>query len=619
MIKIIFYISIGLSWIYTEAGRPKQNIANEITAYADHYRLMKESKKFDQHKLEKGLNWLKNVQQTRQLSPQDTNILRRLIPRFERRLTALQLQECCRTLWGGQRRYVPDAERKIEAIAARIAELRTRFSYSPTSDLNILLSNLAQEIAQYQATALCFNYIYKQNIDNAESLIRAETLDLQACDYEGNTLVHKAAAHADNLLAPLLQLGAPLEVSNDFSRTPLYEALRFGNENSVKILLSHGARTDHISRGGTALHLAAIQNLEIAIELLLRRKLIYINAQDDDGDTPLHLALRNPISNVARMLLRHPLINVNIPNNNGNTPLHVYIIHAYIQNYLQEGQSLQEESYIDLLYKCGADLKAINNDGYTPLQLAGFLSQEHILPKILNTNPRDTHQVEYDSLYEKEKAISRFKCAINRNDSTTVRQLLDNDDKVVTVCSVTKKGDFYFFKAAERGFDTIVRLFIEKGCPVNLTDKYRNTAFSRALMSYNAKRHTEYASIVKMLLAPRKIDLNKLTGVKAQFTPLHIAALLRIEEIVQLLIKYGADVNCYDYKHRTPLHLAIRDNKYFSRGDLKNTLDRLLAVPGIIVDIPDNTAATPLMYAQKQKMFDVVQRLLPYSKNSISA
>ena len=66
------------------------------------------------------------------------------------------------------------------------------------------------------------------------------------------------------------------------------------------------------------------------ITLLLKRKDININIQNEIGNTPMHLAVNNPFTDIVKELLKFKDINVNIQNNYGYTPMHLLFINKNV-------------------------------------------------------------------------------------------------------------------------------------------------------------------------------------------------------------------------------------------------------------------------------------------------
>ena len=79
---------------------------------------------------------------------------------------------------------------------------------------------------------------------------------------------------------------------------------------------------------------------------------------------------------------------------------------------------------------------------------------------------------------------------------------------------------------------------------------------------------------------------------------LHLANAVCRPDIVMLLAKWGADLNARSLRGRTPLHVAARLDRWDGKVSLRtDTIDALLALPGIQPDLRDKNGCTPLHLA----------------------
>lgn len=99
---------------------------------------------------------------------------------------------------------------------------------------------------------------------------------------------------------------------------------------------------------------------------------------------------------------------------------------------------------------------------------------------------------------------------------------------------------------------------------------------------------SDYAQCVKLLLENEaKVDARNFSNQ----TALHLACLSQCTDSVEILIRYGADVNAIYKDGRSALHAAIvKESKCYECA-------KLLLQAGVDVNRPDNYGYTPLHIA----------------------
>lgn len=223
--------------------------------------------------------------------------------------------------------------------------------------------------------------------------------DLHAVGPTGITLMHAAASSSSDVEKDRARIkflqgkGLNVNALDAAGRTPLYYATRgeaifsafFGgmpsfNERttSVDLLLEAGANpnlADH--RGWTPLHVAAFANQERLVKALLAKK-ANVNARTETGMTPLHLACRKgfvgkeELTSAALMLLPDEML--------------ADLAESDLQGIADGlsvlfGSSVKADA-VGLLVKAGADLRAKDAAGRTPLGVAlqsGFTEAQQAL------------------------------------------------------------------------------------------------------------------------------------------------------------------------------------------------------------------------------------------------
>ena len=133
----------------------------------------------------------------------------------------------------------------------------------------------------------------------------------------------------------------------------LHQAIEFGDEEMVRLLINKGASIDFICpERGSALHLVAATGHARIARILLSAG---ANVHSVHWGTPLHVAAQEGDTVVARLLLEAGANCNAVDNINHATPLHVVRYHLEVAS---------------LLMLCGANLEALDGQGNTPFKCA---------------------------------------------------------------------------------------------------------------------------------------------------------------------------------------------------------------------------------------------------------
>jgi ankyrin repeat protein len=222
-----------------------------------------------------------------------------------------------------------------------------------------------------------------------------------------------------------------------------------------------------------------------------------VNAQDKNGKTALHVAVQRREEKIFQLLLECGA-NVDTQDKNGKTALHFAV-------------ERRQEKFVQLLLECGANVDAQDKDGKTVLNFAVEKGCSLIVGHVLKHCPDVNNKSN--------------RCALN----------------------VAVQG-----RGGERG--QIIENLLQYGFTVNPEDVY-NCEFLRAAVEKG------YLKIVEELLK-YGIDVNKLYKLTRgrDYIPLHFATKSKQEEVVKLLISYGADVNAQDETGKPPIFYAVQND-----------------------------------------------------------
>lgn len=205
-------------------------------------------------------------------------------------------------------------------------------------------------------------------------------LFVDAKDFEWNTPLHAAAlGNQKNGVSQLLHAKASINTRNRARQTPLYVAAANGCAAASQMLLDKRADAslcafDNIS----PLHAAAMAGHSDVCYDILRRHKNEPLCQDEKGRTALHFAVEGKVhmiflNRIGVTLRRDELER---KTKTGMTPLHTAIDLGYDRG----GEDLIDN---------GADVRAFDNKGWTPLYYAAYRGHVRVAHMLLNHGGKD--------------------------------------------------------------------------------------------------------------------------------------------------------------------------------------------------------------------------------------
>ena len=409
---------------------------------------------------------------------------------------------------------------------------------------------------------------------------------VEAAKEDGTTALHSAATmgHAE-VVGLLLEEGAWAEATGNSGATPLMMAASMGHLAAVQALLEGGAGPDTAHRygkstalhfaaevgrvevvrelcrrgadveaekvtGGTALHSAADANQTAVVQVLVEECGADANRLLMKDTTPLYLAAQRGFTGVVQVLLRlgatpnfvmpqgktsthmipvsgegsggfYPVKNTEV--GNGATALHAAVENGHLEaaRALLEGGAVQSNSM----------------EGATPLVIALQYRHPHIALLLLEDGRPDPHldaQVPTDD-------SSALLVAVTSGYTEVVARLLERGaDPNIS----TRRGVTPLAQAAARRQDTLVELLLRAGASVG--------SLHQAVAAGSP-------ALVRQVLAavPGAERAGVLAAREDGMTVLHLAVKARNKEVVELLLKEGAEVGAVvESTGATALHLA---------------------------------------------------------------
>jgi ankyrin repeat protein len=462
--------------------------------------------------------------------------------------------------------------------------------------------------------------VYLGDVAQVKNLIAAAA-DVNAKGHDGKTPLDYAASYGQVEVARLLlAAGAnPNAIVEDKepvvdrpAGTPLYYAVQGDHKDMVELLLDSGADANAKGRyGATVLYWSAETGRLDMVKLLIAKG-ANPNIQMEDNDfcdgTSLGVAIEHGYVEVAEALILGGA-DVNGKNDSGWTPLHTAMISYYSaavdaavkakyptaaaqesdwDNYVALAKEIHQRlssQMVRLLIAHGADVKAKDKEGMTPLHCAAYFGDRNVVQLLLaegaEVNARTVRDPKPDAIawerdlgYRLGPGVTPLHEAVAGWDPGVVELLLAHG---ADVRAADEAGMTALHKAAAKGRASVTQLLLARGAEVNAKDGKGATPLAYAL----PRGHVKTA---KMLIASgaEGVDVKKhlattyREGAYVEVPPLHeaLSSSSRPQEEpssgksdpndrafrrewVELLLANGADPNERDQRGDTPLHSAV--------------------------------------------------------------
>lgn len=343
----------------------------------------------------------------------------------------------------------------------------------------------------------------------------------------------------------------------------------------------------------TGLHLAAYFGLREAVEALLKNGWD-VNVESDDIPSPLYVAVRRKHEDVIKTLIDNGAT-FGMDKDGG-----VYYLNAAVYSGI--------EAIVKIFLEKGADVepKAMSENAYTPLITAVEEGHVHIVRLLLDKGIN----IEAKSILGETSLF----IAASTGHEGIVQLLLEHGANIE---AENQDQDTPLLKAVSQNYERIVQQLLEQGANTECKDGFGNMPLLLAIEEYRI-------SIIRLLL-----EKGADTEAKSTFgvTPLLYAVQLNFwgklpyntvqtsllprtkgyeketQEIITLLLEYGAAVDTMDRCNWTPLFYAVSKR---NKGLIEMLLDK-----GASINATDNVGRTPLSFAIEAFVSDNVGWMPP--------
>ncbi|KAL1456779.1 hypothetical protein WDU94_001480 [Cyamophila willieti] len=365
-------------------------------------------------------------------------------------------------------------------------------------------------------------------------LINHKAIGIDCKDIDNNTPLHTAVMN-NNIIAVkhILKHAPDQNVKNKDEMTALHIAVVEQNIAIIKLLLDDVGIRD---KSGRTLDLSAEKNTPV------------LNVKNRYEKTALHIAVENRNIEVTKLLLDYKA-DANIRDISNRTPLHVAILNG-------------EVTIVENLLKNNADINiALEDIGFPfkkmkPLFLATQAGQKDVFQKLLDFNADINETYGNESILDFALRVKKLDVIelILRN-KPTINNITELN--ILSEVMPAFESNFETYSGFIKKFHEFLNILVGNG--FNFSTEETN---NEALLKIAVKKccMNIIKSILKQNIATEALNNALFVAVHNYRTDKYFGSYREpvLNEIIEVLINNGADVNAQDVKKEYPLSHAIK-------------------------------------------------------------
>ncbi|RXW25651.1 hypothetical protein EST38_g225 [Candolleomyces aberdarensis] len=378
----------------------------------------------------------------------------------------------------------------------------------------------------------------------------------------------------------------PLDTSvTDWKTRLLHVAIKDNKLHVAQMLLERGVNPNapHGEHKWTPIHVAAFRRDPCFVELILRWSKDCVSLQDAEGRTALHLAVLHGFESSVKILLEHGA-DVHCQDRQGNTPL---LIACGSRASYAKDDSIRSLPLrvVQILLQHGADTSVKNRYGQTPFLCA---VAKHATAEIISTlieAGADTSSLDREGKSAIELYLERDYW--NEPHEALLGQLLkhSSEDRIATLplVALQRKRWNNFRRLRDRGIHPrksdlvgntddacgafndgeidILQQILKEGAVLQFCEYHATYAVSNIVYRFKSSNNIDTAATLLAILQDTNPQL--LTPEKMA-KALHIALHTGSDQLLQLLVDYGADVYQEDAQKMDAFLLCVAHGDWSS-------------------------------------------------------
>ncbi|XP_061819097.1 rabankyrin-5 isoform X2 [Nerophis lumbriciformis] len=464
-------------------------------------------------------------------------------------------------------------------------------------------------------------------------LLQCRHLDLELKDHEGSTalwlalqyitlssdtsvnpfhndgpVVNGTSFDENSFAAQLIQRGSDADAPDMSTGNCLMQrAACAANEEAALFLATHGAKVNHVNKWGeSSLHTACRSGLaSLTAELLQQGANPNLQTQKSLPDdtvgvamqTPLHMAIAHNHSDVVSVILEQKANALHASNNFQIIP-DFSLKDSVDQTVLGLALWTGMHTIAAQLLGSGASINDTMSNGQTLLHMA-IQRQDSKGALFLLEHQADINVRTLEGQTALQLAIS--------NQLPLVVDAICTRGADMSV--VDDKGDTPLWLALESGLEDIASTLVRHGC--DSTCWSEGPSGCQQTLLHRAVDENNEVSACFLIRSGCDVNSSRRPGPNGEGEeeardgqmPLHLASSWGLEDVVQCLLEFGANVNTQDSEGRTPIHAAISSQHNV-------IIQLLISHPDIRLNIRDRQGMTPFACAMTHKNNKAAEAIL---------
>uniref|UniRef100_A0A8K9XDT7 Ankyrin repeat and FYVE domain containing 1 n=1 Tax=Oncorhynchus mykiss TaxID=8022 RepID=A0A8K9XDT7_ONCMY len=466
-------------------------------------------------------------------------------------------------------------------------------------------------------------------------LLQCKQMDLELKDHEGSTALWLALQYItvssdpnvnpfedeavvvengtsfdeNSFAAQLMQRGSNPDAPDTATGTNclLQRAAGAGNEAAALFLATHGAKVNHANKWGeTPLHTACRCGLaDLTAELLHQganpnlqtQKALPDEAQGVSLQSPLHMAIVHNHPDVVSVILEQKANALHATNNLQIIP-DFSLLDSMDQTALGLALWTGMHTIAAQLLGSGASINNTMSNGQTLLHMAIHRQDSKSALFLLE------HQADIN--VRTQEGETALQLAISNRLPLVVDAICTRG---ADMSVVDKRGHPPLWLALENGLEDIASTLVRHGCDATSWSPgpsgCQQTLLHRAVDENNEVTACFLIRSGCDVNSPRRPGPNGEGGEEARDgqSPLHLAGSWGLEEVVQCLLEFGANVNTQDAEGRASIHVAISSQHSV-------IIQLLISHPDIRLNVRDRQGMTPFACAMTHKNNKAAEAIL---------